>query len=128
VGIRNPEIAETSHYSVSRWVMKNVFGGLRMFVHTVYFWVKADAPAGAADQLAGDCRELLGQIPGLRHIWAGKPVPSDRPVVDGSYAVGLTTVFDDKAGHDAYQTHPLHLQFIERNKANWSRVQVYDFV
>jgi hypothetical protein len=40
----------------------------------------------------------------------------------------LLTVFADRAGHDAYQEHPLHKEFIARNKANWSRVQVYDFV
>ena len=50
-----------------------------------------------------------------------------RDVVDNSYAVGLLTVFKDRAGHDAYQTHPTHMDFINRNKANWERVQVYDF-
>jgi hypothetical protein len=98
-----------------------------MFVHTVYFWIKPDAPTDAANQLERDCKELLSKIPTVRHLWAGKAVSSPRPVVDSSYAVGLTTVFDDAAGHDVYQTHELHLKFIERNKANWSRVQVYDY-
>ena len=50
-----------------------------------------------------------------------------REVVDNSYHIGLLVMFADSAAHDVYQTHPLHLQFIERNKANWQRVQIYDF-
>jgi hypothetical protein len=98
-----------------------------MFVHTVYFWIKPDAPSTAAAQLEQDCKELLSKVPTVRHLWAGRCVPSQRPVVDSSYAVGLTTVFDDAAGHDTYQAHELHLKFIERNKAAWARVQVYDY-
>jgi hypothetical protein len=49
-------------------------------------------------------------------------------VVDNSYDVGLCVILDDVAGHDVYQTHPLHQQFIDRNKENWLRVQVRDFV
>ena len=97
-----------------------------MFVHAVYFWMKPDAPAGAADQLLADCRGLLSQIPNV-FFDAGRPAMTPRPVVDNSYAVGLLVAFQDAAGHDVYQTHPLHLQFIERNKANWERVTIYDF-
>jgi hypothetical protein len=98
-----------------------------MFVHVVLFWVKPDAPANAKDQLLADCRDYLGKIPGLQYFDAGRPAMTPREVVDNSYTVGLLTVFADRAAHDAYQTHPTHLEFIERNKANWSRVQVYDF-
>lgn len=99
-----------------------------MFIHTVYFWLKNGTSAAAQRQLAEDCRELLGKIPTVRHLWAGKPAMTPREVVDNSYGVGLTVVLDDAAGHDVYQEHPLHKEFIERNKAHWARVQVYDFV
>ena len=98
-----------------------------MFVHTVYFWVHADTPAAAVEQLVNDCQTLLSGVPTVRHVWAGKPVGSARPVVDSSYAVGVTLVFDDAAGHDVYQDHELHKEFIARNKQHWSRIQVYDF-
>lgn len=98
-----------------------------MFVHTVYFWVKDGTPAEAVEQLVGDCRELLGKIPTVRQLWAGRPAMTPREVVDNSYAVGLTVVLDDVAGHDAYQVHELHKVFIERNRAWWARVQIYDF-
>ena len=98
-----------------------------MFVHTVFFWTKTGTTAAAVAQLEKDCLDLLSQITSVRKIWAGKPAMTPRPVVDNSYAVGLTVAFDDVAGHDIYQAHPLHLEFIARNKSHWERVQVYDF-
>ena len=98
-----------------------------MFIHTVYFWLNDDAGDAARQQLLTDCTELLGKIPTIRHCWAGRPAMTPREVVDNTYAVGLTTVFDNAAGHDAYQVHELHKQFIERNKKHWKKVQIYDF-
>jgi hypothetical protein len=99
-----------------------------MFVHTVYFWLTEDAPASAAAQLIEDCRSILSQVPTVRQLWAGPAAQTPREVVDNSYACGLTVLFDDREGQDVYQDHPLHHDFIERNKASWKRVQVFDFV
>ena len=99
-----------------------------MFIHTVYFWLKPEATSADREQLVGDCRSYLGKIRTVRHLWTGRPAMTPRDVVDNSYAVGLTVVLDDSAGHDVYQTDPLHLEFIQRNKQRWARVQVYDFV
>jgi hypothetical protein len=98
-----------------------------MFVHVVLFWMKAGAPAGAREQLKSDCEAYLGKIPAVRKLWAGNPAMTLREVVDNSYDVGLCVVLNDVAAHDQYQVHDLHKQFIERNKANWQRVQIYDF-
>lgn len=98
-----------------------------VFVHTVYFWLKPEAATGACEALLRDCRDLLGRIPGLLAFDAGRPAQTPRDVVDNTYSVGLLTAFADRQAHDAYQTHPLHLKFIEKHKASWQRVQVYDF-
>lgn len=98
-----------------------------MFIHTVYFWMKSGSPDAARQQLVADAKELLGKIPTVRHLWAGRPAMTPREVVDNSYDVGLTVVLDDSPGHDVYQVHELHQQFIARNKAHWDRVQIYDF-
>lgn len=99
-----------------------------MLVHTVIFYAKPDATPAAIEQLKNDAQTLLSQIPTVRKIWTGRPAKTEpRPVIDQSYAVGLTVIFDDLAGHDVYQTHELHLKFIDRNKATWQRVQIYDF-
>ena len=98
-----------------------------MFIHTVYFWLKPESGEAAHRQLVADCNEYLSKIPTVRHLWSGVPAMTPREVVDNSYSVGLTVVLDDSAGHDVYQEHALHKEFIARNKAHWVRVQVYDF-
>jgi hypothetical protein len=98
-----------------------------MFVHVVYFWMKPGAAGDARARLVEDCRTYLGKIPTVRHIWSGRPAMTPREVVDNSYDVGLCVVLDDSPGHDVYQEHPLHKEFIARNRENWKRVQVYDF-
>jgi hypothetical protein len=98
-----------------------------MFLHVVYFWMNDGVPDSARQQLVQDCRDYLGKIPTVRHLWSGRPAMTPRTVVDNSYDVGLCVVLDDAAGHDVYQEHPLHQDFIARNKPHWKRVQVYDF-
>jgi hypothetical protein len=98
-----------------------------MLVHTVYFWLKEGSPAGERDRLAQSCRELLGKIPTVKHLWAGAPAGTPkREVIDASYDCALTVILADLAAHDVYQEHPLHLEFIARHKGNWKKVQIYD--
>ena len=97
-----------------------------MFIHAVYFWLKPGTPESAKQQLVADCHKYLSKIPGVKHLWAGRPAMTPREVVDNSYDVGLLVVLEDDAGHDVYQKHPLHAEFIANNKPNWQRVQIYD--
>ncbi len=98
-----------------------------MLIHTVYFWMADTATPADRDRIVADCRELLTPIPTVRSLHAGIPANTPpRDVVDGSFGVGLTVIFDDVAGSAVYDTHPKHLEFIERNKHAWARVVVYD--
>lgn len=98
-----------------------------MFSHVVIFWTDPARPE-AADALVAGAEQYLRPIPGVLQFHVGKMVPSHRAVVDQSYAVGLHIAFPDKATQDAYQTHPLHLEFVEKVfKPNCTRVVVYDF-
>ena len=99
-----------------------------MFIHTVYFWLRPGTSEDAKAQLVGDCREYLGKVPSVKQLMVGVPAMTPREVVDNSYDVGLCVVMEDSAGHDVYQVHELHNQFIARNKENWERVQVRDFI
>lgn len=98
-----------------------------MFTHIVLFWFKEGTPSSAGGVVLADCEQLLKRIPSVRHLWAGRAAMTPRPVVDNSYDVALCVVYDDQAGHDAYQEHPLHKQFTARHKEHWKRIQVYDF-
>ena len=98
-----------------------------MFVHTVYFWLRRDlTPAERADFDRGVAS--LGTVPGTQHFWVGTPADTNRPVIDRTYDVGMTSVFADAAAQDAYQVHPIHLAFVQDHSAKWIRVAVYDHV
>lgn len=98
-----------------------------MFSHVVIFWTNP-AIATAADELVAGAERYLKPIPGVLHFHVGKMASSHRPVVDQSYQVALNVVFPDKATQDAYQVHPLHLEFVEKVfKRACTKVLVYDF-
>ena len=98
-----------------------------MLVHTVFFWMKKDAPKGAAKQTIQDALKYL-KSSSVKQIWAGPPAKTPpRDVINSTYDVGLTVTFDSVADHDAYQDDPQHQVFIKRNKKNWLRVEVFDF-
>lgn len=98
-----------------------------MLVHSVFFWLKETGPAAHIEAFRAGV-ETLRAIPSVRAMYVGVPASTDRPVIDRSYTVALTVVFDDLAGHDIYQEHPVHLDFVEHYKAYWERVLIYDAI
>ncbi|MCP5521064.1 MAG: Dabb family protein [Verrucomicrobiales bacterium] len=98
-----------------------------MFSHVVIFWTKPDVPNATEELLAG-AEQYLRPIPGVQHFHVGRMMGSHRPVVDQTYQVALNVGFADQASQDAYQVHPLHLEFIEKVfKRVCEKVLVYDF-
>jgi hypothetical protein len=97
------------------------------FSHVVIFWADPGKPAAAEELIAG-AEKYLRPIPGIVHFHVGRMVPSHRPVVDQTYQVALNVQFRSKQDQDAYQVHPLHLEFVEKAfKPNCVKVVVYDF-
>lgn len=98
-----------------------------MFSHIVIFWTRPDVPDAVETLLAG-CETYLRPIEGVLHYHAGRMEPSPRDVVDQSYQVGLNLVFADRAAHDAYQVHPMHVEFVEKVfKPTCRDVRIFDF-
>lgn len=98
-----------------------------MFIHCVHFWLKPDL---AADERAAFVQGLRGlaSSPNVTSIRVGTPAGTPRPVVDNSYDYQLLVTFADQAAHDAYQSPAdhAHTAFIERFKACWTKVLIYD--
>jgi hypothetical protein len=98
-----------------------------MLSHIVTFYTRPELPNAADDLIAG-CHEYLGKIPGIIHFHVGKMVPSERAVVSQEYQVGLNLVVADKAAEQAYQVHPLHLEFIDKvYKPCCLKAVIFDF-
>jgi len=97
-----------------------------MIIHSVFFWLK---PELSDEQRVAfrAAAESLRTIPSVRSLFLGTPalIPA-RPVVDASYTYALSITFDDIPGHDAYQVHPAHRAFVDKNRDLWERVQIYD--
>jgi len=95
-----------------------------MFVHSVYFWLKPELSVAEHTALVADMHTLR-EVPSVRTGYIGTPAPTERPVIDSSYHYALVLVFDDKAGHDAYQEHPIHRAFADKWRTCW-QVKIYD--
>jgi hypothetical protein len=97
-----------------------------MLIHTVFFWLK---PGLSTTERAEFRRgvEALAKIKHVEKVYVGTPaaVP-DRPVIDKTFAVGLTVICRDVAAQNAYQVDPVHLAFVAKFNSYWTRVQVYD--
>ncbi|HEY0273796.1 MAG TPA: Dabb family protein, partial [Chitinophaga sp.] len=95
------------------------------FVHVVNFYLKPGLSA-ADIQLFEETLQGLGAIESLLLFHVGKPARTDRPVIDRSYSYCELAIFADEAGHDVYQVHPLHKEFVEKCRHLWEKVVIFD--
>ena len=97
-----------------------------MLTHSVFFWLKPELTPAQRDEFFGGL-ESLRAVGSVKQLYLGRPAPiAPRPVVDASYSFALTAIFEDVAGHDAYQVDPLHKAFLEKFRGCWTKVQIYD--
>ncbi|MDY6946319.1 MAG: Dabb family protein [Pseudomonadota bacterium] len=95
-------------------------------VHHVFFWLKNPKSKPDLDRLLAGLR-TLGGIETVKAIHIGVPADTEqRGVVDASYSASEILCFDDVAGQNAYQVHPIHQQFVKDCEHLWQRVVVYD--
>jgi hypothetical protein len=97
----------------------------RVFVHHVYFWLKAPGDSEARDALISGLRRLRA-APDILWSHIGLPAESERGVVDDSYSVSWLVFLADRAAEERYQVDPIHLKFVEDCSPLWERVVVYD--
>lgn len=99
--------------------------GKALFLHTVLFWLK---PGLAVDDVRTFEQGLaeLTAISSVRFHLIGRPAATRRPVVDHTYSYQLVVGFDDRAGHDLYQTVEAHERFRTTCARFWDKVVIYD--
>lgn len=95
-------------------------------VHHVLIWLKNPENVNDLQKLKAGA-ETLRNVPTVRQLIIGTPAPvAKRPITDNSFSLSCLFYFDDVAGHDAYQVHPLHKAFVEQYSSLWQKVVVYD--
>jgi hypothetical protein len=96
--------------------------------HQVFFWLKNPDSIEDRDKLVEGLNGLR-RIESIRALQIGVPASTEkRDVVDNSYQVSETMLFDDVEGQNIYQVHPLHQQFVEQYSHLWAKVVVYDSI
>lgn len=97
-------------------------------VHHVFFWLKNPGSKEDRDKLIAGLKTLR-KIETVRELRVGVVASTEkRDVVDNSWAVSELMFFSDLAGQAAYQTHPIHQEFIKNCSQLWEKVIVYDAV
>lgn len=96
-----------------------------MIAHHVLFWLKAET---TDDQKAAFRKglESLEQIETVKTFHVGTPAAIERAVVDTTYTFSLILFFEDMAGHDVYQVHPVHKAFLDEFRVLFEKVVIYD--
>jgi hypothetical protein len=64
----------------------------------------------------------------IKSFHIGQPAPTNRDVIDRSYAASWLVLFENGTDQDSYQTDPIHLKFVEECSSLWTKVIVYDSV
>jgi hypothetical protein len=95
-------------------------------VHHVFFWLKNPKSKEDLARLLAGLR-TLGGIETVKAIHIGVPAETEqRSVIDASYQASEILFFDDVAGQNAYQVHPIHKKFVADCEHLFERVVVYD--
>lgn len=96
-----------------------------MLTHHVLFWLKADITEEQKTAFRASLQTLEG-VETVKSLYIGTPAPIERAVVDTTYTFSLLAIFEDLEGHNIYQTHPLHLAFLDQCKVFFEKVVIYD--
>lgn len=97
-------------------------------IHHVYFWLKEPDNNAHKKQLVDALQKLL-EVKTIRLSHIGYPAGTEnRDVVDHSYSVSYMVMFNSRSDQDAYQTDPIHLEFVGKNQHLWEKVVVYDSI
>jgi hypothetical protein len=118
-------MAATGLVSASNRLHANEAPMKNIFVHHVFFWLKEPKNAEARNDFEKGLQGLI-TVPQIQSHHIGTPVESPREVVDDSFTYSYMAFFKSKEDQNIYQTHPIHLKFIEDCQHLWEKVIVYD--
>lgn len=97
-------------------------------VHHALFWLKNPESVEDRAKLVSGVK-TLAKIKTVKELRVGVVASTEkRDVVDNSWAVSELMFFDNLEGQAAYQTDPIHLEFIKNCGHLWDKVIVYDAV
>lgn len=98
----------------------------KSLTHVVLCWLDSTVSPQEIDSLISLTYDLK-EIPGIMDLYVGKPVSSERPIVDDSFTFGITMTFADAESMNHYLADKRHTSFVAQNiKPRLNRIIVYD--
>jgi hypothetical protein len=95
--------------------------------HIVIVWLQEPGNEEHRTRIISES-QVLREIPGVTGLRAGNMLPSQRPIVDSSFDVGLIVSLRDASAMADYLSHPLHVKLVEEIlKPLVKKIKVYDF-
>jgi sulfatase maturation enzyme AslB (radical SAM superfamily) len=98
-----------------------------LFIHHVYIYLKEPNNAQHEAKLLEGLNKLA-KIPAIQFAHIGKPAHTNRPVIVRDYSYSWMCFFKNIIEEEIYQTHPIHVAFMEEYAHLWEKVVVYDSV
>lgn len=97
-----------------------------LILHQAFFWLKNPGSEKDRATLIAGLR-TLGGIPQVQNLSISIAASTEaRDVVDSSFDVVETMLFNSLKDQADYQPHPIHNAFIDACGHLWDRVVVYD--
>lgn len=94
--------------------------------HVIFCWLKEPGNEEARQRLI-DVSYEFKSIPGVVDVHAGRALPSDRPIVDDSFDVGIVIVLENSEALTNYSTNPQHLKALKEVLGPLAdRILIYD--
>ena len=94
--------------------------------HVVLCWLEEPGNAEHRRRVSEVSRELV-MIPEVQDLAVGTAVPSERPIVEDTFDIGLVMTFRDEAALNTYLDHPEHVRRVQDTLGPLcARVQVLD--
>lgn len=118
-------MAATNLFAGANKVYANELPKKKELVHHVFFWLKDPKNVEAIKEFENGLQALV-KVPLVESYHIGTPVESPRDIVDDSFTYSYIAFFKNEADQNIYQTHPIHLKFIEDCQHLWEKVVVYD--
>ncbi len=95
--------------------------------HVILVWLKEPGNTAHRAQLV-EASQHLEKIEGVIRVKVGQSIPSEQPVVDDSFDVGLYVELESTEALRAYAIDPVHLTILKNDIAPVTeRYIVYDF-
>ncbi len=97
-----------------------------LIAHYVLFWLKENLSEKEKNDFI-QFFETLKKVPSIKSLQYGPPADTNkRDVVDNSFTYNLFVLFENMDDLNIYETHPIHLDAIEKYSKYWDRVIVHD--